>query len=227
MKYFMTGASLEEAWPLIQNYHYSRRLPSNVQHCYGVREAGGLFGDFGPLTAVAAFSIPPTRWTEEVIELSRLVRHPSYERPLSSLISFACAQLKKQGWVLAVSFADWTQEHHGGIYQASNWFYAGKRQRAMDGVMIDGVFRPGRSCNSIHGTRSPDKLRSLLPDRQIEPHFDEGKHLYWKPLAVAGRSRAKRLGLQCLPYPKPSATCPVDERVPARLSKVQPLEVAP
>lgn len=223
----MTGAQPEELWPLVRGFHYSRRMPGNIQHCYAIRKPGGFFGDTGEPVAGAIFSIPPTRWGEELIELTRLVRHPACDVPLSSLIAFSAGWLRKAGWALAVSFADRTQGHHGGIYQAAGWNYDGCRDRTMDGVMIDGVFKPGRSCNSQWGTRSPDKLREMFPDRAIEPHFDEGKHCYWKPLAVAGKSKARRLGLQRLPYPKPNAARPVDERTPIRVSAVQPRGAAP
>lgn len=229
MTVHMTGTTPDEVWPLVREHHYSRRMPSNIQHCYAVRKPGGLFGDYGDeIVAAAVFTIPPTRWSEPVVELARLVRTPDCAVPLSSLLSFACHHLRAAGWVLAVSFADWTQGHHGGIYQAAGWLYDGQRDRAMDGVLVDGVFIPGRSCNSTWGTRSPDKLRDLLPTRHIEPHYDEGKHLYWKPLNVAGKTRAKRLGLRSEPYPKPNnATCPVDAPLPSGVSAAQPREVAP
>jgi hypothetical protein len=223
----MTGAEPDELWSLIKRFHYSKRMPGNIQHCYAVRAAGGLFGNHGEPLAGAIYSIPGTRWGEELIELTRLVRSPDFAVPLTKLISFSTGWLKRQGWALAVSFADRTQGHHGGIYQAAGWNYDGCRDRAMDGVLIDGVFKPGRSCNSAWGTRSPEKLRQLLPSRHIEPHFDEGKHLYWKPLAVAGKSKAKRLGLKSVPYPKPNAIRPADEPVPTGASAVQPRGIAP
>lgn len=208
----MTGADPDEVWPLVRDHHYSGRMPANIQNCYAVRTSGGLFGDHGDVQAAIVFSVPPTRWTEEVLELSRLVRLPNFAAPLSMLVSFACGWVKKNGnWPLVVSFADRTQSHHGGIYQACGWSYDGCRERAMDGVLIDGVFKPGRSCNSAWGTRSPTKLSERLPGRTIEAHYDEGKHLYWRPLLIAGRARARRLGLRSMPYPKP-AIRPADER---------------
>lgn len=200
----LTGANPDEVWPLVRDHHYSGRLPANIQHCYAMRASGGLFGDFGDVLAAAVFSIPPTRWSEETLELSRLVRHPEMKHPLTRLLGFACAALRKNGHHLLVSFADWTQKHHGGIYQAAGWNYGGLRAGAMDGLIINGTFKPGRSCNSAFGTRSPTKLKEQLPEAQIEPHYDDGKHLYWKPLTIAGKTRAKRLGLKSLPYPKPS-----------------------
>lgn len=227
MDYFMTGAEPDELWPLVRDHHYSRRMPGNIQHCYAIRVSGGLFGDNGEPIAGVIFSIPGTRWSEELLELTRLVRRPDCDVPLSKLISFACHWLKISRRPLVVSFADRTQGHHGGIYQATGWNYDGCRERRMDGILVDGVFKPGRSCNSMWGTRSPHRLRELLPSRSIEPHYDEGKHLYWKPLMVAGRTMAKRLGLKDAAYPKPNATGPMDEPVPTGASAVQPRAVAP
>ena len=227
MNLHMTGAEPDELWPLIKQFHYSKRMPGNIQHCYAVRASGGLFGNHGEPLAAAIYSIPGTRWGEELVELTRLVRRPDFDIPLTKLISFSTGWLKQQGWALVVSFADRTQGHHGGIYQAAGWNYDGCRDRAMDGVLIDGVFKPGRSCNSTWGTRSPEKLRQILPSRKIEPHYDEGKHLYWKALAIAGKTKAKRLGLKSIPYPKPNAVRPADERLPSRASVVQPHGTAP
>ena len=193
-RFTITGAKPDEIWPLVRSYHYSGRMPANIQHCYAIRQPGGLFGDTGEPIAGIIFSIPPTRWSETgILELSRLVRTPKCGVPLTKLISVALPWLSRAGWVLAVSFADWTQKHHGGVYQAAGWFYGGLRERRMDGLLIDGKYRPGRSCNSAWGTSSPSRLRDVLPEAEIEPHYDEGKHLYWRPLAVAGRTKAKRL----------------------------------
>lgn len=209
---YFTGASSDEVWPLVRDFHYSRRMPGNIQHCYAARESGGLFGDSGEMFAAAIFSIPPTRWNEEVIELTRLVRSEKKAIQLSQLISFACARLRLNGWALAVSFADATQGHHGGIYQAAGWQYDSQRERVMDGLMIDGVFKPGRLCNSLWGTRSPRLLQQRFPEKEIIPHYDDGKHLYWKALTVGGKTKAKRMGLKANPYPKPNAAGPLDER---------------
>lgn len=226
-KFILSGATQDEVWPLIRDHHYSGRMPANVQHCFSVRKPGGLFGDTGEPVAAVVFTIPPTKWSEEIVELARLVRIPDYDQPLTQLIAFASRWLRKAGWSLAVSFADWTHNHHGGIYQAAGWKFGGKRERAMDGLIIDGTFKPGRSCNSTFGTRSPGRLRERLQGAEIEPHYDEGKFLYWHPLAVSGRSKARRLGLESLPYPKPDAAGPPDERLPSRVSLVQPEAAAP
>lgn len=189
---------------LVVEYHYSARWPANVQVCGTWHEEGGLFGDYGRCIAACILSIPPTRWAEPVLELSRLVRREDIRPPLTGLISAVCNWAKKQGADLIVSFADPTHGHHGGIYQAASWKYAGRRESRMDGILLDGVFLPGRSCNSKWGTRSPNKLRKIMPGRNIEAHFDAGKHLYWRALNRFGATKATKLNLAQLPYPKPA-----------------------
>lgn len=192
---------IDEACDLVRRYHYSRRVPGSVQFVGTLHEGGGLFGDYGKAVAAVFFSSPPTRWSEPVLELTRLVR-ADQQVSLTRLIADACRCLKRKGCDLLVSFADRTQGHHGGVYQAASWVYAGTRNRAMDGVLIDGRFVPGRSCNAAWGTRSPSKLSEIL-GREVLPHYDEGKHLYWRALGCRGKAKAERLGLASFPYPKP------------------------
>lgn len=200
--HFRAG-DVDAANQLVRRYHYSRRPPANVQWVGTWHEDGGLFGDYGPAVAACFICIPPTRWSQPVYELARLVREPSVTKPLSGLISQTCSHAGRNGANLIVSFADRTQTHHGGVYQAASWNYAGCRSRSMDGVLIDGVFHAGRSCNSAWGTRSPAKLEAILPGRAVEAHYDEGKHLYWRSLTRKGKSMAAALGFTPLPYPKP------------------------
>lgn len=196
---------VDEASQLVVRWHYSKRPPANVQFVGTWHAAGGLFGDYGPAVAACFFCIPPTRWAEGVLELARLVRAPSVSVPLTGLISATCRHAASSGTDLVVSYADQTQGHHGGIYQAASWNYAGCRNTVMDGLIVNGQFVPGRSCNSIWGTRSPDRLRAMFPDWDILPHYDAGKHLYWKALNKNGFKKAQRLGLKATPYPKPSS----------------------
>jgi hypothetical protein len=201
--HFRTG-QMDEAVALVKTFHYSHRAPGSVAIVGTFHTAGGLFGDFGPAVAAVFFSSPPTRWSEDVLELSRLVRAESCRVPLTRLISLACKRLKADGVDLLVSFADASHGHHGGIYQARAWNYDGQRDRACDGCMVNGVFVPGRTCNARWGTRSPDKLRELLK-QDVQPHWDIGKHLYWRALSRSGEAKAARLELKRMAYPKPDS----------------------
>jgi hypothetical protein len=201
---FFTTGNRAEADRLVVMYHYSARPPSNVIVCGCANEPGGLFGDSGRVVAACYFSVPPTRWSEKVAELSRLVRRDDEEINLTWLISMTVKFIRSRGLSdLLVSFADNTQGHHGGIYQAASWKYTGMRGACCDGLIVNGHFVPGRSCNSTWGTRSPGKLKEAYPHWDIEPHFDMGKHLYWRAVNKRGAAKAGRLGLKSLAYPKP------------------------
>jgi hypothetical protein len=191
--HFRTGRK-DEADSLVLKYHYSHRIPSAVTFIGSLHLDGGLFGGDGPMVAAAMFSHPPTRWSEPVLELIRMVRATD-RVPLSKLISLSCRELKKQGADLLVSYADKGQGHEGFVYRACHWNYAGLRTNAMDGLLIDGKFHPGRMCYDLFGSRSPEKVRAVLPHKSVEPHYDEGKHLYWKALGLKGMEKAKRLGI--------------------------------
>ena len=205
MLHFSVGHE-EEAQELVLKYHYSGRCPGNVRVVGILHEEGGLFGDRGRPIAACFFSSPPTRWSEEVLELSRLVRTDDTKPALTSLIGKTCDFIRQRKICdLLVSFADATHGHHGGVYQAASWNYGGQRNRAMDGVLMDGIFVPGRSAVARFGTRSPEKLTAKMgKEHKIEPHFDEGKHIYWRSLDKRGTAKAVRLDLKKLPYPKPA-----------------------
>lgn len=199
--HYHTGQN-EDAIALVETYHYSKRCPRNIVFTGSIHLDGGLFGDHGECVAATVFCPAPGGWSEQVLELSRLIKKPLVEFPLTSLIKKACDSLRKKGFDLLVSFADWTQNHHGGIYQASSWNFARKKLASRDGLFINGQYKPCRSCNQTYGTSSPTKLKELLK-ADIEPHFDEGKFLYWKALNRKGEEKAKRLGLEKNKYPKP------------------------
>lgn len=189
--HFWTGEYNDVA-ALIEEFHYTHRVPANVQLVVSAHDDGGLFGDKGRCIAGVCFSIPPTRWGVDCWELSRLVRRDDSDIMLSSLISYACKLIKRKGLQsLLVSFAD-ARLHHGGVYRASSWNYAGMRSPSSEGVRVDGVFMPGRTATGRFGTRSA----KLLRERGVcaEDVKDQGKHLYWRSLTRKGRHDAKLCG---------------------------------
>ena len=208
---------LKQANQLVLRYHYSHRIPSNIQQVLTWHEPGGLFGASGEAIAAVYFTIPSARWSEDVWELSRLVRVDESTIQLSRLIAKAIRFLKANRLIdLVVSFADATQGHHGGIYQACSWNYGGMRPPRMDGLLINGVFETGRACNHRYGTRSASRLKRLKPGWHVEEHWDKGKYLYWKAIWKSGFKKADRLGLELLSYPKPTKpVLPFLEQAPA------------
>lgn len=162
-----------------------------------------MLGDCGPAIAAVVFSNPSARGfteSDSVWELSRLVRHEGPCPPLTGLIAEASRQAKQAGAHLLVSFADAEQGHHGGVYRACSWNYAGMRDPRLDGFNVNGRFVPARTANALWGTSSPEKLAKK--GLQAEAHFDEGKHLYWRALTKQGRVLADRFGLKHIGWEK-------------------------
>ena len=186
---------IDDAERLVRLHHYSHRWPNSIVVVGTFHEDGGLFGDAGRCIAACCFGIPPTRWSEEVLELQRLVCVPDAKTELSQLIGLTCRAVRRGGrYDLLVSFADKGAGHEGYVYRASCWNYDGCREPRVDGCIVGGEFIPGRSCNSAWGTRSPSRLRAM--GKEVEAHYDAGKHLYWRALSMVGETKALRLGLR-------------------------------
>ena len=195
-----TGPELNQAAALVVAHHYSQRAPGGVRLC-------GTWWEGARMVAACFLSEPPTRWSEPVMELSRLVRVPGADSvSLTQLISQTLKSAKARADLprLVVSFADNTQGHHGGVYQAASWGYTAFRQPSCDGFDIDGEFVPRRTAYGRYGTSSVDMVVAIaqMGGQVATPHYDAGKHLYWKAVDREGEKVAARLGLQKLPYPK-------------------------
>lgn len=192
----------QDAISLVEKYHYSKCVPCNSSLCCSFKRNGETI-------ASVFFGTPVAKWSEKILELVRLVRKEEVEpKPhLTRLVGLAVKQIKRERkYDLLISFADSSKGHHGGIYQACSWNYHVQRKSACDGFLINGTFVHRRSCNAKYGTSSTKKLPDLLVLRGIscEPHFDGGKHLYWKALTKKGEQQAVRLGFKNNPYPKPA-----------------------
>lgn len=204
MDLFLRSDARDEAWHLIEEFHYSHTRPRASILDLTWHEPGGLFGDRGRVVAACVFGMPATsRWREMPIELSRLVRRPGYLMPLTPLISAGCLELRRRGVLLVVAYADPAHGHHGGIYQAASWRYGGLRGGAVGTLRIDGVVIHPRTANRVYGSCGVRKLRERFNSVEAVPAVP--KHLYWRALNRHGKAKAGRLGLESLPYPKPGA----------------------
>lgn len=196
--YFATGKAGQANF-LVKEYHYSRRSPANVQLIGSLH-----LKDTHKIVAAAFFSIPPTRWSERVLELTRLVRTDDQKVPLSMLVSMCMKWLKHHtSFDLVVSFSDVTHNHTGIVYQSCSWNYHGLRAPQNDALVIDGQFVPRRTAYGKYGTSSLSKIVEMT-SADVVGHWDDGKHLYWKDITKTGKQKADRLKLESNKYPKPN-----------------------
>ena len=104
--------------------HYAKRVPP-------IEYAFGLFNNNNIINGIITYGTPVSStlrdlWQNEykLIELNRLVINEGLEKNvLSFLVSQSLKMLPKP--LVIVSYADTSKNHHGYIYQATNWLYTG------------------------------------------------------------------------------------------------------
>jgi len=193
-------ATAEAARYACEKWHYSKCVPVFKAVRFGVWENDAfvgvvLFGQGATPEIGSPYGLDQT----EICELTRvaLTKHIS---PVSRIIAVALRFLSKQcpGLRMVVSFADAGQGHHGGIYQAGGWVYAGGSKT--HGYKVNGVIVHPKTLHSRYGKggQSIPWLRSNV-DPSAERVVSGFKHRYLMPLDDEMRRRIEPLRK---PYPK-------------------------
>lgn len=191
-------ATHEAAKYACENWHYSNCLPVGKLVKVGVWEKNKFIGVvlFGR-GATPNLGKPYNLNQDECVELVRIAL-TKHEIAVSRIVSIAMKFLHKISpkLQLVVSFADQSQGHHGGIYQAGNWVYNGQGSAAKFYLINKKLTHP-RSIGAkgfvqnIHGAREIDKNAQVV----IVP----GKYRYLMPLNPDMR---KQIAPLAKPYPK-------------------------
>jgi hypothetical protein len=184
----------EAAKYAVENWHYSRKIHSGKMSRVGVWEGGVFIGCVVFASGACASLGEPYGLSQlECCELIRIAlrRHVT---PVSRILSIALRFLKKQrcGMRLIVSFADQNQGHHGGIYQANGWLYAGQTAPTTQ-LLYKGEWRHTKSFRNDWGGLENVDI-SKLKKRKSLP-----KHRYLMPLDDEMRKQIEPLRK---PYPK-------------------------
>jgi hypothetical protein len=196
----MDWATPQAAAFACRRWHYSRCVPVFKCVRVGVWEGGQfvgvvLFGQGATPEIGSPYGLAGT----EVCELTR-VALDSHRSPVSRIVAIALRMLRKQcpGLRLVVSFADGAQGHHGGIYQAGGWVYAGGSQT--HAYRVNGALVHPKTLHSRYGKggQSIPWLRANI-DPKAERIASGFKHRYLMP--IDDDMRAKILPLS-KPYPK-------------------------
>lgn len=181
-----------------ENWHYSGCLPMGKLVKVGAWEDGKFIGVviFGR-GATPNLGKPYGLDQTECVELVRIALR-DHATPVSKIAAIAIRMLKKSNpnVRLIVSFADRSQGHHGGIYQAGNWVYNGEGQPATF-YMINGKMTHPRSIGAKGLPQNIKGARQL--DRNAEAIEVPGKHRY---LMALDKQMRKRIQSMSKPYPK-------------------------
>ena len=192
----MTGAKLYEVIPLLDSHHYLGSRCADPVHVFAWRYQGGLLGDTGAPVAAIVYASPANRYFGNgALEITRLVRAPSLDLPLSSFVAWSVRWLKQNTkWKFCLAYADTGAGHHGGIYQALGFDYVAESQ----GHSYWENPATGARCSS----RAFDQRRK---EYQGGWNRKPGtlKYLYIRPLKERRNKLLARFGWSPLPYPKP------------------------
>lgn len=195
--------SFDAAKYAVMHWHYSRAMPVAKLYKIGAWEAGRFIG-------CVLFSRGATRelgWPygldqTSCVELTRVALR-DHVAPVSQIVAEAIRLVKRNnpGLRLIVSFADENQGHHGGIYQAGNWIYAGPVKRKsfrVNGEIVHprtltARYNPrgghGQSLKWLRANVDPDACTVEVPP----------KHRYLMPL---DRKMRRQIAGLAQPYPE-------------------------
>lgn len=177
-------ASHEAAKYAVENWHYSKILPTGKLVKYGVWEDNKFIG-----VVIYSRGASPNLGTflnldqTEICELTR-VALTKHKANVSQIIAQTLKMLKEQnpGLKAVVSFADPKEGHKGGIYQAGNWIYTGQSNPVTE-YLIGGRWRHVRGA--YHH-----------PERKTAPsRISPGKYRYIYPLTKQFRRKVAKLSL--------------------------------
>lgn len=184
--------SHEAAKYAVEKWHYSKRMPKSKLAKIGVWENKVFVGVV--IFGVGATSDLVKRYGLSDIEGCELVRVAlrSHDSEVSRIIAIALKMIRKSfpKLRLIVSFADPDESHHGGIYQAGNWIYAGRSQSS-DEYIFQGKRWQGRSFRN--------RFKGMEKHPLVKIVQGSSKHRYLMPLDRDIRDRIASLSR---PYPK-------------------------
>lgn len=181
----------EAAKYAVEHWHYSRSISASKKIMVGAWEnekfIGAVIFGWGANNNLAS---PFGLEMVECCELTR-VALDNHLAPASKIVAYAVRLLRKQspGLRLIVSYADTRHNHHGGLYQAMNWIYAGVVKSTPD-YFVENRWMHQRQMNSIFGT-----VKGFTGIKRA----GSPKHKYLMPLDGDIR---KRILLLSKPYPK-------------------------
>jgi hypothetical protein len=125
----------QEAAEFLLPRHYSGRMPIVCQ-AFGwiqgqtIRAVITISRPASPFVCLSPFG---SEYSDLIYELSRLCTDGGKLPQLSQFVS-ECLKILKNDNIVLVSYADTGMNHHGYIYQATNWIYTGQTQERYDRV---------------------------------------------------------------------------------------------
>ena len=156
----------------ILNKHYAKRMPS-ISYAFGLMRGDLLQGVLTigkPASNSLCEGVCGKEYKNQVYELNRLVVNDGLPKnTLSYFVSRVLRELKDRDLII-VSYADEGANHHGYIYQATNWIYTGKTKERTDKYVTGGK-------HSRHYTNENNHIRKVRSPKHRYIYFTNRKRL--------------------------------------------------
>jgi hypothetical protein len=184
--------------------HYARRMPP-IEYSFG------LFDLNGTMQGIVTYGTPVSStlrnlWQNKykLIELNRLCVNEGLEKNVLSYFVGISLKMLPKPFVIA-SYADTSQNHHGYIYQATNWIYTGLSIKFKD-VAVKGLENQHHTTieDLVRGKENRmEALRQMFGDRLYYVERPQ-KHRYFYFLGNKKQVKDmfKMLPYELQPYPK-------------------------
>ena len=189
-KYQVESIGSRETYDWLLNKHYAKRIPS-ISYAFGLFCNKILIGvcTFGsPASHSLCIGICGEGYSDKVIELNRLCLNDHDIKNLTSYFLSNCLKLIPKSLVI-VSYADTLQNHHGYIYQATNWLYTGMTKERTDISTEDGKHSRHYNKNADYSINR--KIRS-----------SKHRYVYFTGTKKLKKQMLSNLKYEIMPYPK-------------------------
>lgn len=175
--------------------HYARRMCS-------ISFAFGLFDSQNILQGVCTFGSPPSRAlcigvcgdhnAHKVLELNRFILNDNKSNLASFFISRALNQLPND--LIIVSYSDTSMNHHGYIYQATNWIYTGLSAKRTE--------RYDKDNPNLHSKTVTQRKGVDYKELSIRERPRKHRYIFFVGTKTQRRHLIKELRYKQYPYPK-------------------------
>ena len=211
-KYQVESIDSRETYDWLLNKHYAKRIPS-ISYAFGLfkdRELLGVCTYGRPIAHLLIKNAFGGEYQKNFLELNRLcVNENLPKNTLSYFVSNTFKKLPSPN--VLVSYADTSQNHHGYIYQSTNWIYTGLSAKFKD-YMVKGfehlhgasvVDMVGRSDKNGH-LNKVQLLKNKFGKENVYMVDRPRKHRYFYFLGnkTQKKQMLNNLKYKIMPYPK-------------------------
>lgn len=171
--------------------HYAKRLCS-ISFAFGLFDGLQLVGvcTFGkPASPTLCTGVCGVENSEFVYELNRLCVNEGL--PKNALSYFVSRCLRSLPPLIVVSYADTKHQHHGYIYQATNWIYTGATKQRTD-------------IGSEDGSHSRHYSKELDYSKFRKKRSSKHRYIYFTGSKTQRQKWKKKLNYKIVEFPKGS-----------------------